>query len=117
MDHEGTLWVFREDALAKLAKRNGVWEAAIILKIDNSPSTFRYLDPPIFEDSQHKTLKFGHHDKGQKEELKQFIEAAKQGTEMPISINDIFDTTLVTLAAEQSLRSGEKINIADLTQS
>ena len=68
----------------------------------------------VFEDTHHKTLKFGHHDKGQKEELKQFIDAANRGTAMPISISDIVDTTLVTLAAEESLRTGEKVKIAEL---
>lgn len=69
----------------------------------------------IFDDSHHKNIKFGHHDKGQKEELRRFVEAIKYGREMPISITDLFDTTLVTLAAETSLRTGEKVNIHDLS--
>lgn len=63
----------------------------------------------LFEGNTHKTIKSGHHDKGQKEELRQFIDAVIQGKPMPISLDEIFDTTLLTLAVEESLRTGQKV--------
>ena len=46
-------------------------------------------------------------DKGQREEMRSFVEAVRTGDPMPISVDSLFDTTLVCLAAEESLRSGQ----------
>lgn len=66
-----------------------------------------------YEGSGQRKVKTGALDKGQKEEMSQFVSSANKATEMPISLESIFDTTLVTLAAEESLRSGECIRLAD----
>ena len=55
--------------------------------------------------------------KGQKEELDAFVQALKSGGEMPIPIASLLDTTLVTLAAVDSLRKGQLVQMADLWES
>ena len=72
-------------------------------------NNFKYLD--IFEGHHNSKFKSGSLDKGQHEEMRQFIEAAKSGTEMPISLTSLFDTTAVTLAAMESLRSGQTVEL------
>jgi len=42
-----------------------------------------------------------------------FVEAVVTGGPMPVPIDALFDTTLATLAAEESLRSGAPVAIAD----
>ena len=51
--------------------------------------------------------------KGQVEELEAFIQALKTGGVMPIPVASLLDTTLVTLAAVDSMRSGRVIQLAD----
>jgi len=48
-------------------------------------------------------------DKGQKNQMRAFVEAIRTGGPMPIPIDSLFDTTLVTLAAQESIRSGQRI--------
>ncbi len=42
-----------------------------------------------------------------------FVEAARDGSEMPIPVESLFDTTLATLAAEESLRRGQTVRLAE----
>ncbi len=49
--------------------------------------------------------------KGHKEEINATVKAVKEGTEMPISYNEIRAVTLATFAAEESLATGVKIQI------
>ena len=72
---------------------------------------FEYL--MIYEGTDQRKYKSGGLDKGQSEEMKMFITAIKDNKEMPISLESIFDTTLVTLAAEESLRTGNSVQLAD----
>jgi len=51
-------------------------------------------------------------DKGQKEEMAAFVNAVANGTAMPIPVQSLIDTTLVTLAADRSLRTG-KVEMLD----
>ena len=53
-------------------------------------------------------------DKGQREEMAAFVQAVKTGADMPISIDCLFETTLATLAAAESVKTGRAVNIADL---
>jgi predicted dehydrogenase/threonine dehydrogenase-like Zn-dependent dehydrogenase len=52
-------------------------------------------------------------DKGQKAEVAAFVEAVVSGGPMPVSIDALLDTTLLTLAAEESLRSGGTVAMAE----
>jgi predicted dehydrogenase/threonine dehydrogenase-like Zn-dependent dehydrogenase len=52
-------------------------------------------------------------DKGQRAEMAAFVEAVASGGPMPVPIDALFDTTLVTLGAEESLRRGTSVAIAD----
>jgi hypothetical protein len=70
----------------------------------------------IFSGLKKKTVKGGM-DKGQKNEMKAFVDAVETGGPMPISVECLLDTTLVTLAALDSVRRGEKIMLADCWQS
>ncbi len=70
----------------------------------------------IFSGLKKKTVKGGM-DKGQKNQLKAFVQAVEAGGSMPISADCLFDTTLVTLAALDAVRSGKKIMLADYWKS
>ena len=70
----------------------------------------------IFSGLKKKTVKGGM-DKGQRNEMKAFVDAVESGGPMPISVGCLLDTTLVTLAALDSVRSGAKIMLADCWQS
>ena len=72
---------------------------------------FEYLT--IFEANSSKKFSSGAMNKGQKEEMISFVAAAKSGSDMPISLTSLFDTTAVTLAAMESLRTGQTIELAD----
>jgi hypothetical protein len=48
-------------------------------------------------------------DKGQQAEMDAFVAAAKHGKPMPIALESLIDTTTVTLAIEESARSGAEI--------
>ena len=50
-------------------------------------------------------------DKGQKEEVRLFLDAVRSGTGSPISIEDIFSTSKVCFAILDSLRTGSVISI------
>lgn len=70
----------------------------------------------IFSGLKKKTEKGGM-DKGQRNEMKAFVEAVESGGPMPISVECLLDTTLVTLAALDSVRSGAQIMLANCWQS
>jgi predicted dehydrogenase len=54
--------------------------------------------------------------KGQREELAAFVSAVRGGQAMPIPVDDLIDTTLLTLAAAESLRSGTVQSLTDYWQ-
>ena len=70
----------------------------------------------IFSGLKKKTVKGGM-DKGQRNEMKAFVEAVESGGPMPISVECLLDTTLVTLAALEAIRKGEKIKLAQCWKS
>ena len=53
-------------------------------------------------------------DKGQKAEMAAFVRAVRTASPMPISLDELLDTTLVTLAAEESLKTGRVVSLASL---
>jgi polar amino acid transport system substrate-binding protein len=50
-------------------------------------------------------------DKGQVEEVKQFVQAVKTGGPMPIPLEEIVDSTRATLAVLESIRTGRAIEL------
>lgn len=50
-------------------------------------------------------------DKGQGEQLAAFVEAARGLRPMPISVTELIDTTALTLAADESLRTGMPVQV------
>ncbi len=52
-------------------------------------------------------------DKGQAEQMRALVESANSGGDMPISVESLIDTTLVTLAADESAKSGRSVMLAD----
>ena len=52
-------------------------------------------------------------DKGQSEEMNEFISCVMKNNAMPISFEDLFDTTLLTLAAAKSLGCGQVVELAE----
>jgi len=50
-------------------------------------------------------------DKGQAEEVRQFVHAAKTGGPMPIPLEEIMDSTRATLAVVESIRTGHAIGL------
>ena len=73
---------------------------------------FERLD--IFDGDRSSTRKARTINKGQKEQLSRFVVSIVTAKEMPIPLSTILDTTSLTLAAEQSARSGTKISLKDL---
>jgi predicted dehydrogenase len=69
---------------------------------------FKRLD--IYAGGKKKTKKRISQDKGQKEEVSQFIDAVKNGKPSPIPINEIFDTSRVCFSILESIRTGQTIN-------
>ena len=56
-----------------------------------------------------KTKKLMSQDKGQKNEVKQFIEAILNGKGVPISFEEIYSASLVTFKILESIRMGEVV--------
>ncbi|MEX2162804.1 MAG: bi-domain-containing oxidoreductase [Sulfuricaulis sp.] len=52
--------------------------------------------------------------KGQKEEMDAYIECVKSANPLPISLTELIDTTLATLAVIESLKTAAPIHLADL---
>lgn len=67
-----------------------------------------------YTSSQQEKFKGQGVNKGQQEEMAAFIRAVRTASPMPISFDDLLDTTLVTLAAETSLKTGRVISLASL---
>ena len=67
----------------------------------------------IFEGNSWRRLKRARLQKGQKEEIDTFIRAVKSGSDMPISVDSLLDTTLATLAAVQSSKTGKPVQLED----
>jgi predicted dehydrogenase len=53
-------------------------------------------------------------DKGQEAEMTAFVEAVRSGGPMPISVDCLLDTTLATLAVDESLRRAQPLEIAEM---
>lgn len=67
----------------------------------------------FFDDKRRKRVGLMGVDKGQQAELAAFVDAARTGAAIPIPVENIFDTTLTTLAAMDSIRVGKEIALAD----
>lgn len=72
---------------------------------------FEYLN--IFAGNGQNKVKSSGINKGQKEEMHAFVSAVKSGGEMPISLDSLIDTTLVTLATADSIKTGQPVQLAD----
>jgi len=68
----------------------------------------------VFAGKSSRRKKKARLDKGQKAEVQAFLSAVKSGDPMPISIECLLDTTFVTLAASNSLKTGQPVNLSDL---
>ncbi len=67
----------------------------------------------IYSKGKLKTISSSRIDKGQKNEMSAFVNAILNNTEMPISIDSLINTTLVTLGADLSIKNNTAINILD----
>ncbi len=67
----------------------------------------------IFEGSRERKRSIGAVDKGQKDEMAEFVTAVRLGRTPPITLECLFDTTLVTLGAAESMRRGVPVYLAD----
>ncbi len=56
-------------------------------------------------------------DKGHSRELAAFVDAIQRGVPSPISVESLFDTTLVSFAALESIQQGVPISIAQMRES
>jgi polar amino acid transport system substrate-binding protein len=68
---------------------------------------FRLLS--LYAKGRRKEKKLMTQDKGQRPEVRGFIESVLQGREAPIPFEDLCSTSLVTLQAVESIRSGERL--------
>lgn len=67
----------------------------------------------LFEGNSRDKKKFKSIDKGQKNELNAFVHSVKEGGPMPFTIDELLDTTIVTLAIHQSIIENRKINLEE----
>ncbi|HXY39381.1 MAG TPA: Gfo/Idh/MocA family oxidoreductase, partial [Vicinamibacteria bacterium] len=51
-------------------------------------------------------------DKGQRAEMQAFVDAVRTAAPMPVPVDSLFDTTLATLAVDESLRTGRPVDLA-----
>ena len=66
----------------------------------------------VFEQERQKKLSM-RLDKGQQAEMDAFVDAVKRGAALPISLESLIDTTGVTLAIEESARSGIEVPLLE----
>jgi len=72
---------------------------------------FEYL--MLFEGNNEEKIKLPGLDKGQKQEMLALVQSISKNENMPIPIESLFDTTLVTLAAEESIRSNRVVELSE----
>jgi predicted dehydrogenase/threonine dehydrogenase-like Zn-dependent dehydrogenase len=65
----------------------------------------------IFAGGKKREKKLLNQDKGQKQEIKAFIEALLKGHQHPIALEEIFSTSLATFRILESLRTGQQIRL------
>ncbi len=68
----------------------------------------------LFDGSSRRRVRARGVDKGQRGELAAFIGAVQSGGAMPIALDSLLDTTLATLAAAESARSGRPVPLAEM---
>jgi len=66
----------------------------------------------VFEHERQKKVSM-RLDKGQQAEMDAFVDAVKRGAAMPIPLDSLIDTTGVTLAIEESARSGVEVPLLE----
>ncbi len=81
-----------------------VFGGGLTARLDNFNSV-------TFYESSRKKKTAVSQDKGQKNQMRAFVKAVETGGPMPIPIDSLFDTTLVTLAAQESIRTGQRITL------
>jgi len=72
---------------------------------------FEYL--MLFEGNNEEKIKLPGLDKGQKQEMQALVKSMSKNESMPISLESLFDTTLVTLAAEESIKSNRVVKLSE----
>lgn len=66
-----------------------------------------------FDGARKSKLRVVGKDKGQAAQMREFVNAIVTGHELPISVEEILDTTALTLAAAESVRIGKRIHLSD----
>jgi predicted dehydrogenase/threonine dehydrogenase-like Zn-dependent dehydrogenase len=67
----------------------------------------------VYTNRGKERIRKGGADKGQANQVRAFVRAVKSGSAMPISVDCLLDTTLVTLACAESMRRGAPVEIAE----
>ncbi|MBW2065615.1 MAG: bi-domain-containing oxidoreductase [Deltaproteobacteria bacterium] len=67
----------------------------------------------VYEKGRKRIKRLVNQDKGQREEVRRFIEAVKNGGAWPIPLREIISTSLVTFAILESLRTGAVMRIGE----
>ena len=68
----------------------------------------------IYYEGDHTSKRRWQVNKGQKEEMDAYVESVKSSKPMPISLTELIDTTLATLAVVESLKLGVAVHLVDL---
>ncbi len=66
-----------------------------------------------YDEKNKKVYKAKGLDKGQSAEMQEFVSCVMKNNNMPIALEDLFDTTLLTLAAAKSLACGQVVDLAE----
>ena len=90
-----------------------------VLEVFGGGSTAQMLnfEELLFFDGARRQRRSMRLDKGQKNELEAFVTAARADLPMPIPLEQLFETTVATLAVAESLGSGKEIVLADYAAS
>ena len=70
-----------------------------------------------YDNNSRKQIRSMGVDKGQRDQLKAFVDSVRYGKEMPIPAESLFETTLLTLGASESMRTNKEIEISTDLQS
>jgi len=81
-----------------------------------SAAFYNFKYATVYEKSKTRKLKNKNGSKGQKQELEAFIYSIKSGTDMPVNITSLFDSTLTTFAAIKSCKTGREVFLSDFWQ-
>ncbi len=118
LDNVSVLVNYSDGSVANLSylTQGGIKVPKEYLEVFGGGSTVQlnnFKDVVVYSGNNRRVHKSRELDKGQFELMNEFVSSILNGSEMPISLEAIIDTTLLTLTAAQSLNAGKIIDLSD----